>query len=125
MLIQKEIKQTSMERIGTKSNYNYGIRKEATVGRLVKTHLGAESFKRSSGSRGPSDVRVKTKTRSYDIQVKSSRASTASDNRVSREDKMKLISYSRANNSIPLLANFKGSNVSVTYAKSGRTLLKK
>jgi Holliday junction resolvase len=107
-----------------RSNYAYGRSNELKVARLVREHTGATRAVRSPGSRGPSDVTVyKDGKAKYDIQCKSSRASTKSVNIVSNNGISKLIKHSEKNKTVPLIAESKGNTTVVKYAKSNRTMI--
>ncbi|AYV84505.1 MAG: hypothetical protein Hyperionvirus27_25 [Hyperionvirus sp.] len=109
---------------GRRSDYSYGRTKELTHGRLVQNHVNGTEIKRTPGSRGPADVTVyKNGSPTYDIQSKSSRASSQSSNTVSQRDISKLISHSKERGTVPLIAESKGNHGVIRYAVSGRKMI--
>lgn len=113
-------------RTGRSSNYSYGRSRESMIGKEIKNLIGGSSYRRSSGSRGPSDVRIyKGGKQIIDIQIKSSRYNSSSTNRCSFSDISKIKEFSKKNNTLGLYANSKGKSFEVRNSNNGKLLLKK
>jgi hypothetical protein len=107
---------------GRSSDYAYGRSKETKIGRIVKDISNGSSFRRTPGSRGPSDLTsYKKGTPAYSVQVKSSRASTKSPNKISQSAKNNLIKESKSKGTVPLIAHTHGTHHVIKYAVSGKT----
>lgn len=99
-----------------KNNYAYGRQKEKQIGRVVCEMIGGTSFRRSKGSRGPSDVTVYYDgRRAYDIQCKASRAKSKHVNMPSYQEIINLINYSKRRGTTPLIAITHGKKYSLVH----------
>jgi hypothetical protein len=110
---------------GKASNYTYGRNKEASISRRIVDHIDGTTFRRSPGSRGPSDSTIyKGGEPKYDVQIKASRASASGNNTVSNHDIKKIINHSHDRGTVSLIAESKGNHGTVRYAESGKTMLR-
>lgn len=97
-------------RRGSSSNYAYGMKMERRVGKLFSKVLGGIS-EYSKGSRGPADIHHKLGNLKLSIQVKSSRSNSKGLNKIRKIDKEKLRSYSKMNNTLPVIVEMKGGHI--------------
>lgn len=105
---------------GRSSDYAYGRAKEAKMGKIIKDVSDGSSFRRTPGSRGPSDLTVyKEGIPKYSVQVKSSRATTKTPNKISSTEEKNLIKESNSKGTIPLIAHTHGSKYVIKNPVSG------
>jgi hypothetical protein len=107
---------------GRSSDYAYGRSKEAKIGRIVTEVSHGSSFRRSAGSRGPSDLTTyKDGLPKYSVQVKSTRSTSKSSNNISPAGTKSLVNEAKSLGTTPLVAHTHGKHHVIKYATSGKT----